>query len=236
MSSALWNHSRPNPQFFRRAILFSFAVVFFTCSVTATERKNNVYHCHSNDEMKIALTFDDGPHPILTPKILDILAQYHIKATFFAVGENVINYPNVVERIQKEGHELGNHTYTHDRIDKREIERCERAIYELTDYQTKLFRPPEGLINSVVLKTTCDLGYDIILWDIDTRDWDHTAPNEICNNVIKNIRVGSIILMHDYISYNSPTPEALEKMIPILLESGFKFVTVSELIGTGKYK
>ena len=184
------------------------------------------------DGMQIAITFDDGPHPILTPKILDILEKYHIKATFFIVGENVKNYPDVVEQILNQGHEIGNHTYTHDRINQKEIEACEKVIYELTDYKTKLFRPPEGAINQTIKYISAGLGYDIILWNIDTRDWDHTSPSDISKNVMEKIDSGSIILMHDYISFNSPTPEALELMIPRLLEMGYQFVVVSELIGT----
>ena len=201
-------------------------------SVLATEGIANVYHCHDNREMKIALTFDDGPHPSLTPKILNILSKYQIKATFFVVGENVINYPDVVLRIVKEGHELGNHTYSHDAINQTEIEQCEKAIYELADCRTKLFRPPQGFVSQSVKKVSAALGYDIILWDIDTRDWDHATPKKIRDNVTNNIRPGSIILMHDYIGYHSPTPEALEYIIPILLEKGYQFVVVSELIGT----
>ena len=208
------------------------AAWLLTASVSAWEGSANVYHRHDNQEMKIALTFDDGPHPILTPKILDILKKYNIKATFFVVGENVINYPEVASRILNEGHEIGNHTNSHDAVTRSEIETCEKIIYELTDYRTKLFRPPQGFINSYVKTTSSSLGYDIILWDIDTRDWDHASPERIYQNVTTNIGAGSIILMHDYISYRSPTPEALERTIPTLLERGYRFVVVSELIGT----
>lgn len=233
MNSERWISLRRN----MRARLTALVCVLFLIlgqarSVYAEQESANVYHRHENGEMKIALTFDDGPHPILTPKILDILERYQVKATFFLVGENVKNYPNVVERILREGHELGNHTYTHDRIDLDEIEACEKAIYELTDYKTKLFRPPEGFINRSIKSASSALGYDIILWSIDTRDWAHTPPALICEKVINAISSGSIILMHDYISYNSPTPEALEELIPLVLNLGYRFVPVSELIGT----
>jgi len=212
--------------------MFFVIIAFFSNPITAEAGSANVYHQHQNLEKKIALTFDDGPHPILTPRILSILEKYQIKATFFIVGENAKNYPLVVEQILNQGHEIGNHTYTHDNISKQEIEACEKIIYELTDYRTKLFRPPEGAINQTVRYISADLDYDIILWDIDTRDWDHTSPLQISKNVMEKIRSGSIILMHDYISYNSPTPEALETIIPALLEQGYQFVIISELIGT----
>lgn len=214
--------------------LLSMLLIFLMSSVSsqAEEGSAHVYHRHENSEMKVALTFDDGPHPILTPAILKILARYKIKATFFLVGENVKNYPGVVEQILAEGHEIGNHTYSHDCINTREIEQCEQAIYELTDYKTKLFRPPQGFVDQSVKEASLSLGYDIILWDIDTRDWEHTPPRQICNLIVNDITAGSIILMHDYIGHNSPTPQALELLIPEVIALGYQFVPVSELIGT----
>lgn len=201
-------------------------------SAEAEQGSTHVYRRHENEEMKIALTFDDGPHPILTPKILDILGKYQIKATFFLVGENVNNYPDIVEQILAAGHEIGNHTHSHDHINAQEIEACERAIYELTEYQTKLFRPPQGFVDESVKHATLSLGYDIILWSIDTRDWDHNPPQKICDLVINEVSSGSIILMHDYIGHSSPTPKALELFIPSVIALGYHFVSVSELLGT----
>ena len=198
----------------------------------------DIYRKKENDYMKIALTFDDGPHPRYTPQILDILDKYGIKATFFAIGINADRYPDTMEMVIKRGHEIGNHTYTHphvDRIDSLtlhgEIEKCESALFNHTDYKTKLFRPPEGMIDGYVKSVIKQLDYKVILWDIDTMDWAHTPPDVIADNVIKSVSSGDIILMHDYISYYSPTPEALEQFIPVLLEKGYKFVVISELIG-----
>lgn len=209
--------------------------------VSATENDVDdvdIYRKKENDYMKIALTFDDGPHPRYTPQILDILDKYGIKATFFAIGINADRYPDTMEMVISRGHEIGNHTYTHphvDRIDSLtlhgEIEKCESALFSHTDYKTKLFRPPEGMIDGYVKSVIKQLDYKVILWDIDTMDWAHTPPDVIADNVIKNVSSGDIILMHDYISYYSPTPEALEQFIPVLLEKGYKFVVISELIG-----
>ena len=199
---------------------------------------SDVYRKHENQYKKIALTFDDGPHPRLTPKILEILDRYNVKATFFTVGINVHYYPETFEEIVARGHEIGNHTYTHphvSRIDigslKGEIVRCEEEIYEHGEYRTKLFRPPEGMIDGGVTTLLKELDYKVILWDVDTRDWDHTPAGAIADMIVKRVSSGDIILMHDYISYNSPTPEALEMFLPILIEKGYQFVTVSELIG-----
>jgi peptidoglycan/xylan/chitin deacetylase (PgdA/CDA1 family) len=223
------------------AILIHLAIL--PCSVIAYSNEDGindseVYRKNENQYKKIALTFDDGPHPKLTPKILRILDKYNVKATFFTVGINVHYYPETFEEIVAHGHEIGNHTYTHphvsrvDRVTLRgEIERCEDEIYEHGEYKTKLFRPPEGMIDNGVTSLIKELDYKVILWDIDTRDWDHTNPRDIAEMVVNKVSSGDIILMHDYISYNSPTPEALELFLPILIEKGYQFVTVSELIG-----
>ncbi len=199
---------------------------------------SDVYRKHDNQYKKIALTFDDGPHPKLTPKILEVLDKYKVKATFFTVGVNVHYYPEAFESIVSHGHEIGNHTYTHphvSRIDtvtlRDEIERCEAEIYEHGEYRTKLFRPPEGMIDNGVTSLAKELDYKVILWDIDTRDWDHTPPHEIAEMVEKKISSGDIILMHDYIAHDSPTVEALDLFLPVLIEKGYQFVTVGELIG-----
>ena len=216
--------------------LFLFLCAFL---VSGKESASNVYHAHENSGMKIALTFDDGPHPYLTPKILDVLKKYKVHATFFLVGENVKNYPDLAERILKEGHEIGNHTYTHGRVSERsffemrkEIELCESAIYEQTDYKTKIFRPPEGFLDDKIRAISKEMDYSVILWNIDTKDWAHATPQAICQNITEHISPGSIILMHDYISFDSPTPEALELFLPILLERGYQFSVVSDLIGS----
>lgn len=197
----------------------------------------NIFYCHKNNSQKIALTFDDGPHPRYTRKILDILKKYDVKATFFVIGQNVECYPGIVEQIIAEGHEIGNHTYRHkhtkiltDEIFEEDVSMCDSFIYEKCDYELKLFRPPEGYVDEKVKKTAKDLGYSIILWNIDTKDWAHATPYQIEKNVINNISAGDIILMHDYVSGSNSTLEALERIIPKLLDENYKFVKVSELI------
>ncbi len=214
------------------------SIDFLANSEKGEEKNTDVYHNNKNSHMKIALTFDDGPHPRYTPQILDILNEYNIKATFFVIGVNADNYPEAIENVIKNGHEIGNHTYSHPHVSclnshtlKSEVEKCESTIYGRTDYKTKLFRPPEGFIDTDVKTVLRDLDYKVILWDLDTRDWAHTSPDSISNYIIDNIESGDIILMHDFIAYDSPTPEALRLFIPVLLEKGYKFVVVSELIG-----
>ena len=222
----------------KRIVCFFLSVIIIALIIPISESAEQVYGCASNDEMKIALTFDDGPHPRCTNQILDILAKYGVKATFFMVGENVKNYPDTAKRVVREGHEVGNHTYTHPHIKNMsadelltEIVKCEKIIKETTGASSvNLFRPPEGVIDSAVKAISSENGYSLILWRIDTRDWAGTSVSEIKNNISTNLEAGDIILMHDYISKKCHTVEALGVIIPMLLEKGYKFVTVSELI------
>lgn len=218
--------------------VMAFLLIFaFFAPYCRAEGEQITYRRIPEAQMKIALTFDDGPHPYYTEKILEILKKYDIKATFFFVGQNIVNYPEAAEAVYKAGHEIGNHTYTHHRLRSMEysellseLERCDDAIYEIDEYRPHLFRPPEGAFNTELEKTALMLDYSIILWSIDTRDWEHRSPEKILEHVTEKVKGGDIILMHDYIGVNSPTPEALELIIPALLEKGYSFVTVSELM------
>lgn len=203
----------------------------------ATEGEEIVYHSRHNDRMEIALSFDDGPHPRLTPVILEILEEYGIKATFFMVGENVGYYPAAARAVVEAGHEIGNHTFSHRKFGRmgradmeREIVSCEEAIAALTERPVRFIRPPEGEMSETVRRVAGDLRYRVILWDVDTRDWAHTPPDEISRHILDTVQAGDIILMHDFIGYDSPTPEALRRVIPALLERGYRFVTVGELV------
>lgn len=214
-----------------------FVIVFLFCINVAAQEEKLIYKCVNIEENKIALTFDDGPHPKQTKEILSILDKHDVKATFFVIAQNATYYPDVLRSIVDMGHEIGNHTFSHidikkskKNVIKNEIIKSEKSIYDLCQYNTCLFRPPGGVINSDIIETARSLKYKIVLWDIDTRDWAHRNVDEIVKNISKNVKNGSIILFHDYISKNSPTPEALEKIIPLLKEQGYSFVCVSELI------
>ena len=204
----------------------------------APEGKDEVvYHSRKNDRMEIALSFDDGPHPRLTPMILEILREYGIRATFFMVGENVGYYPAAARAVASEGHEIANHTFSHRKFDRmseaemrQEISACEEAIASVSESPAHFVRPPEGQMSEEMRRVVGTLDYRIILWDVDTRDWAHTPPREICKHILDTVQAGDIILMHDFIGYNSPTPDALRLVIPALLERGYRFVTVGELV------
>ena len=211
----------------------------FIVSITASAQEMNypVYKSKSNEEKKIALTFDDGPHPKKTQEIIKVLEKYGVKATFFVVGVNVKNYPRAMQALVDSGYEIGNHTYSHKLLKnadkariKDEIEKTEIEIIKNGSEKTKLIRPPCGEYNENLIDISLENDYKIVLWNIDTRDWAHTKKNDIAKNVLSKIKGGDIILFHDYISGKNDTVEALELIIPSLLEQGYEFVSVSELL------
>ena len=206
--------------------------------VDAFSATANVYRRVESSDKKIALTFDDGPHPRITREILGILDEYGIKATFFVIGQNIVNYPETMELLVKSGCEVGNHTYSHENFRnmsqdeiRAEFDKCRQTLKENFSVEPTLIRPPQGFCSEALSTVSTEMNCDIILWSIDTRDWDHTAPEDIARNILANARGGDIILMHDYVSGKSGTCEALRIIIPELLGRGFEFVTVGELIG-----
>lgn len=182
----------------------------------------------------VALTFDDGPSKT-TPEILSVLKEKDVKSTFFVVGEQVQRFPTLVAQEIDEGHEIGNHTYSHPKLTRLSTQRINREISEtelrITQLAPKptLFRPPGGDYNQGILRLVRDNGYIIILWSIDTYDWRYPPVGEIITTVLDKIKPGSIILLHDG-RYPSSTPEAVTFIIDSLKSRGYSFVTVSELL------
>jgi len=183
----------------------------------------------------IAMTFDDGPSATLTPKLLDILAAHHIKATFFVIGENVVQHPEVVARAAREGHEIGNHSWSHPNFGKMsddgvrsQVQRTDDAIKGATGARPTLLRPPYGSITARQKRWIHDqFGYQIILWDVDPYDWKRPGPSVVRNRILKETQPGSIVLSHDI---HPGTIEAMPSTFDALEAKGFRFVTVSELI------
>jgi peptidoglycan/xylan/chitin deacetylase (PgdA/CDA1 family) len=211
--------------FLTLAILLSFVSAF-----------DVIYSWHDNKK-EIALTFDDGPHPRYTPEILEILREYGIKATFFVIGQNIEWYDGIIQMEFDEGHEIGNHTYSHLNLKTlpysevcAEIEEAEALIGEKIECRPRLLRPPGGMLGDDLVRAARDENYTLVCWSIDTLDWAHTSAEKMALNVISNVSGGDIILMHDYTSGGAHTVEALEIIIPKLKEMGYEFVTVSELI------
>lgn len=218
-------------------LVFCFVFITNADNAVYANEARRVYSRNREKIGKVALTFDDGPHPRYTQDILDILGEYNITATFFVIGVNATLYPDALLAISNSGCEIGNHTFTHENLSNassadisNELSKCESAIKDRANISTKLFRPPQGSCTKTLEATASSKGYDIILWSIDTEDWAHTPPEKIVSNVLSSLSNGDIILMHDYISGKNTTCDALKILIPEILKRGYEFVTVSELI------
>src|SRR4051812_33868270 len=184
----------------------------------------------------IALTFDDGPNATLTPKLLDLLAARHLKATFYVVGQNAADHPDILKRAIREGHEIGNHSWSHPNLGKmsdeavrRELQKTDDAIAAAIGKRPILMRPPYGSLTARQKKWIHDeFGYRIIIWDVDPLDWKRPGPSVVTARILKETKAGSIVLAHDI---HPPTIEAMPKTFDQLIEKGFKSVTVTELLG-----
>ena len=179
---------------------------------------------------KVALTFDDGPSSQYTEKLLDGLQERNIKATFFVMGESAKNNPGIIRRMHNEGHLIGNHTYSHADLAKlefdaacREINDTNECISEITGYSPKFIRPPYGDWDKRLLKET---DMSVVLWSVDPEDWKDQNAELVAARVLKGIESGDIILLHDIFK---TSVEAAFKIIDILQERGYQFVTVDKI-------
>lgn len=193
-------------------------------------------------EPVVALTFDDGPDEKMTMRVLEVLKRYDVKATFFLVGSKVQKYPQIVKSIVSEGHTVANHTYSHKnsfplsslgRVNK-ELQMCNDAISEIVDKRVKLFRPPFGVTNPIIGRAVRRVGFNAIGWSIRSFDtFASYSRDSICRRVLRKLHPGAIILLHDR------CPEAdvlLEKLIPAILERGYRFVSLSEMLDIDVYE
>ena len=196
-----------------------------------------LYRKGNTEKKQIALSFDDGPSKQNTEEILSILAEYGVKATFFVIGKNAAGDPDRIRSIFDAGHELGNHTYTHAYISKlssdkirEEVQMTEDVLVEITGQKPKIFRPPGGYYDDASLSVVEEMGYESILWSLDTRDWSMPKSDKIVSKIEGSASEGDIILFHDLDDKRLPTPAALRKIIPYLIDNGYEIITVSELL------
>jgi peptidoglycan/xylan/chitin deacetylase (PgdA/CDA1 family) len=187
----------------------------------------------------VALTFDDGPNATLTPKLLDLLAARRLKATFFVVGQNAEEYPEILKRIVREGHEIASHSWSHPNLGKmsdeavrRELQKTDDAIVAAIGKRPTLMRPPYGSITANQKRWIHEeFGYRIIMWDVDPLDWKRPGPSVVTARILKETKAGSIILAHDI---HGPTIDAMPATFDQLMKKGFKSVTVTELLAMAR--
>ncbi|MEU6945767.1 polysaccharide deacetylase family protein [Streptomyces sp. NPDC046316] len=188
------------------------------------------------DTPQVALTFDDGPDPVHTRRILEILDRYGVRATFFCVGHHVAALPDEVRRIAAAGHELGNHSWSHpflpdltpDQL-REQIDRTTEAVARLTGEAPTLFRPPYGALTPEVLAALADHPTTMTMWDVDSRDWSRPGPERIAETVLGAAGPGSVVLMHEGAGDRGQTVRALPSIIEGLLARDLELATVGEL-------
>jgi len=214
------------------------------CSFAMRKTMGTITHISTCNQV-VALTFDDGPHPESTPRLLDILRTYDAKATFFMVGKSARRYPEIVKRVDAEGHAIGNHSWDHAsfplinaRSRREQLSACQNA---LAPYGCRLFRPPHSHQSLASRLDTLLLGYKVVTCNVVAEDWlDHDA-DRLVENVVNKLVPGSIILFHDWLYTlrdkrfinRQPMLKAVDMLLQ-QLSSKFSFVTVPELLKQGR--
>ncbi|MGC8834427.1 MAG: polysaccharide deacetylase family protein [Armatimonadota bacterium] len=186
------------------------------------------------NEPMVALTFDDGPDPIVTPKVLEILKKHDAKATFFVIGKHIRLHPNILKQVVADGHAIGNHSFSHSYSISAEgaaedIDSNSRLIRKVTGLTTTLFRPPGGFSHGRLARAALGQGYTAVLWTISSADSARIPARLITNNVLHTPHPGDIILMHDGPGHLE-TVHALPQILENLRAAGFRLVTVPELL------
>jgi peptidoglycan/xylan/chitin deacetylase (PgdA/CDA1 family) len=223
------------------ALAVAVFTIFFDQAVLV--RKGTVYHQPSAGKL-VAITFDDGPSPLWTPRILIELERAGVKATFFMLGKHVALYPQIARQVAKEGHEIENHSYNHNVLIyykmeelQKEIKDTEKIIKELTGKTTKYFRPPKALLTRSEKKKIREMGYEVVLWSLNSKDWVTFDNKYIIKYLVKNVQPGDIILFHDsgrvFGTEGGDRKETVLSIVGLvkkLQEKGYRFVTVDELL------
>jgi len=183
------------------------------------------------NKKRIALTFDDGPHPKVTEQILNILDKYHAKATFFMLGSRVQYYPDIASDVLERGHEIGNHSWNHPVLTKftqeqvmKEYNTTDTEIKKAINHGATVFRPPYGATNDTI---NAEIPIPVVLWTIDTLDWKHRNAQQLLPHVKNSLHNNAIVLMHDI---HQSTADGLEAVLAYLQVQGYEFVTVSEIL------
>ncbi|BCJ87984.1 hypothetical protein skT53_29690 [Effusibacillus dendaii] len=199
-----------------------------------------LFHSGTGPGKHVALTFDDGPDVHTTAQVLDILKQNRVPATFFLIGNRASAHPEMVRRIVREGHAIGNHSWDHPKLIKLtpdqvrgEVNQAETVLQQIVGYRPSIFRPPYGLTNPAIVNEIGGMGYKIIDWSVDTRDWAGTPPAQMLAYIHQELRPGGIILQHSAGGKNDNrqnTIDALPQIIATLKRQGYTFLTVPQML------
>lgn len=198
-------------------------------------------HQGNAEDQQIALTFDDGPHPIYTPQVLGLLHRHDVKATFFCIGKNVKQHPDIVKQIHDAGNAVGNHSFSHSStIDfhgkgswMEELEKTDAVIAQAIHRKPTFFRPPYGVTTPHLANAIRTSGHRVIGWRVRPYDtMERRTPVHIVRAILRRVKPGSIILLHD--THDRIVP-VLEQLLPELQQRGYTLVTVAELIDQDAY-
>lgn len=205
--------------------------------IAALQSQNRFLYTGNLYLPEVALTFDDGPNPYYTPRVLAILQRYGVKATFFCIGRQVARYPDLVRQEYNDGNLVGNHSWSHanlallsDTEIESQIKLTSDAIQQATGVRPAFFRPPYGVVNARVLERLNLLGLTTIIWNDEARDWATPGTSVIVSRILRLASDGAIILMHDGGGDRSQTLAALPTIISALRASGFKLVTIQQML------
>jgi len=214
-------------------------VAYFVPELWARLFWRRPWGCSHDNMLRVALTFDDGPDPHTTPSVLALLAQYNIPATFFVLGEKAAAYPEVLKQITLQGHEIGLHGYRHrhhwllGHAVYADLRQAREIVSQLTHTAPRLFRPPWGMISLLTLRAIKKAEMQLALYDVESGDWTKASADKIARRVLKKVRPGSVILLHD--AARNPervaqTTEALKQIIPALRAQGYEFCRLSDMM------
>jgi len=215
-------------------LLLIIFLVYASCSI-----RSGIYlrvFCQQQTKEKIvALTFDDGPDPVQTPKVLQVLRVHQAPACFFCIGHKIEGNEPVIRQIVNEGHLIGNHSFTHAGIFplyslsrmKKDLQACQSALEQVTSQQIRLFRPPFGVTNPTIAKTVRRLGYTPIGWNIRTFDTQQPSIEKMLQRIRRKLRPGSIILLHD----RMPDSDLrLKEVLNLIREQGYTVVRLDKML------
>ncbi len=202
----------------------------------AFDKGNRILRKGKRHGKMVALTFDDGPHPSYTPKLLKILKDNDVKATFFVLGSRIAEYPKIAVQIHKEGHLIGNHSYSHPFYKKISHEKVDKEVLKTNDIikkttgikNIKYHRPPYGSLPKYYITKAEDEEFYIVMWSVDSKDYQGHSADYTLDKVLKHVRGGDVMLFHDI---HATTLQVIEELIPILKKAGYKFVLLDEIYG-----
>ncbi|MDA8228478.1 MAG: polysaccharide deacetylase family protein [Desulfitobacterium hafniense] len=213
-------------------IVVTLGLLSYYPNTESLKKAPGTYYMATTGDKVVALTFDDGPDPAFTIPILDILKQERVQATFFVLGQTAKDNQRLLNRMISEGHEIGNHGYTHDYRGRKiveEIKRTDQLVFEATGFHTYFYRPPGGFASKEQIDIVRNNGHVLTLWSVDSKDWRNKGSRYIIQNVLDGVFPGAIILLHDGGEKREQTVNALPSIIDQLRQKGYKFVTLSEL-------